>query len=191
MNAAGTTPQDVRPDTGSSPTLLCPGCGYDLRAATEDRCSECGLVIDRAQLSRSSFPWAHRKGVGHLRAFAKTVRLVTLDSRLLRQETAKTQSPRDAAVFRRWVAATLAVSFAGIVVMALAGDILREVAVTDTSGSAASGLEEDFAVPWSAGITQRPALFIYAAALAVYFVAATRPIFRTRGLDDTYANTVE
>ena len=196
MNVAETPLRNTAPGQGTSPSLLCPGCGYDLRAATEDRCSECGLVIDRAQLGRSSFPWAHRAGLGRLRAFVKTVRLVTLDTRLLRQEASKTQSPRDAAVFRRCVAATLVISFAAVVIMALAADVLREVAITNTSsalatGSTDAGLEEDFMIPWSAGITQRPALFVYAAALAFYFASATRPIFRTRGLDKNSANSIE
>jgi len=26
---------------------LCPHCGYDLRAATSDRCPECGITVQR------------------------------------------------------------------------------------------------------------------------------------------------
>src|SRR4051794_13275118 len=69
------------PDAPSDPgrSLLCPGCGYDLRGTIGGRCSECGLEIDRAALERSGFPWAHRASLGRVRAFLKTVWLVTVD----------------------------------------------------------------------------------------------------------------
>src|SRR5436190_1289393 len=31
--------------------IHCPACGYDLRGMTGDRCSECGLVIDREDVA--------------------------------------------------------------------------------------------------------------------------------------------
>jgi hypothetical protein len=34
------------------PTLLCPGCGYDLRDLTEHRCPECGRAFDPPTLAK-------------------------------------------------------------------------------------------------------------------------------------------
>src|SRR5436305_757244 len=99
---------DIAVPPAPSRTVLCSACGYDLRVMTGDRCSECGLVIDREALRRSGFPWAHRKSVGRVRAFLKTVWLVTRDSRALRHEAAREQSARDGAAFRRWVVVALA-----------------------------------------------------------------------------------
>jgi hypothetical protein len=175
--------------------MRCPGCGYDLRGTAAGRCSECGLVIDREALRRSGFPWAHRRRAGRVRAFLKTVWLVSVDSRTLSQETAKAQSPRDAAVFRRWVAAALAICFAGVVVMLIESGAIAD-ATLDRSIDLRfytrwPGVVEDLAVPWSAGIVWRPALFVYTVAFAIYVAGATRPIFRTRGLSPDYAETVQ
>src|SRR5256885_10861457 len=59
-------------------TLLCPACGYDLRAIQSDRCPECGLAIDRALGVASQIPWTHRKRIGTWRAYARTAFLVML-----------------------------------------------------------------------------------------------------------------
>lgn len=196
------TVMDVAPTNLSEPvvapsrTVLCPGCGYDLRATTSERCSECGLVLDREALKRSAFPWAHRKTIGHVRAFLKTVWLVTSDHKSLRHETAKAQSARDALAFRRCVAVLLAVSFAIAVVMLVQTGALRDVLLRDKSiiarlGGGMAGVMQDLRLPWSAGVTIRPALFVYAFALAAYVAGATRPIFRTTGLSDDYAETVK
>ena len=50
---------------------------------------------------------------------------------------------------------------------------------------------QDLLVPWSAGVTLRPALFAYATLFAFYVAGATRPVFRTSGLSPDYADTVE
>ena len=174
-------------------TVLCPGCGYDLRGSTGERCSECGLVLDWAALQRSAFPWAHRKSLGRLRAFLKTVWLVTADAASLRQETAKAQSPRDGASFRRWVAVVLSACFGVVVVMVLSGGGMHELAVgpDEYSFGLMPRWTQDLLVPWSAGITIAPALFVYSTVLAFYIVGVPRSIFRTRGLPQDYRRTVE
>jgi hypothetical protein len=179
---------------GASRTVLCPGCGYDLRGMTGDRCSECGLVIDHKALRRSAFPWAHRKSVGRVRAFLKTVWLVTADSQALRMEAAKEQSVRDAARFARWVALSLSVCFVAVVVLIVHENGIREMAVQPPSQSGVgwrmSGWEQDLLVPWSAGIVLWPALFAYPVLLAFYFTGAPAAIFRARGISADRAGTV-
>jgi len=182
------------PQATPSRTVLCPACGYDLRATTGERCSECGWTIDREALKRSALPWAHRKSVGRFRAFLKTIWLVTADSNSLRHETAKAQSPRDATAFGRWVAVLLALLFAGIVALVVHEDALRDIVVRPPSARfptwQLNGLQQDILVPWSAGVTMPWALFAYATALAFYTAAAPRSLFRTRGLTPEYAETV-
>jgi hypothetical protein len=152
-------------------------------------------VIDPAALKHSGFPWNYRKNLGRLRAFLRTVWLVTADSKILRHEAAKPQSPHDAAVFRRWVAAVAALCFAAGVIMLIETGAIVELAGQDQSPfallSQPRGWMLDVLVPWWAGVTLQPALFGYAVTLAVYSVGATRPIFRTRGLLADYAETVE
>jgi hypothetical protein len=186
---------DVSPATAAPPrTLLCPECGYDLRGATGDRCSECGLVIDREALRRSGFPWAHRKSIGRVQAFSKTVWLVTADGRALRQETAKEQSVHDAAKFRRWVALSLSICFIGAATMLIQQHVIADLAVKPPSATVVawklSGWEQDLLVPWSAGIVFPPALVAYAVLLAFYVAGAPASVLRTGGMSEDYAQAV-
>ncbi|MFI5382194.1 MAG: hypothetical protein ACHRHE_23095, partial [Tepidisphaerales bacterium] len=83
--------------------LLCPSCGYDLRAAVEHRCSECGTIFDPAELRTSAFPWhARRSLMGYLRTFG----MVFFGSPLLRHEAYK---PQDLRLARRfcWITAVV------------------------------------------------------------------------------------
>jgi hypothetical protein len=59
-------------DPAEAAELVCPGCGYELRGIASDRCPECGLAIDRATMSVSRLPWAHRKRIGRFRAYWRT-----------------------------------------------------------------------------------------------------------------------
>src|SRR5207253_11373569 len=85
------------PSMGSPPSsttvadrpVLCPACGYDLRASTGNTCSECGLAWDRTEATRSAVPWAYRAQRGRLRAFWQTVIGVTRDAKALRHENVK------------------------------------------------------------------------------------------------------
>lgn len=176
-------------------TVLCPACGYDLRGVDSDRCSECGLVLDRATLDRSGFPWAYREKLGRVRAFLKTVWLVTIDAKSLRNEAAKPQSPGDAAVFRRWVCAVLALCFAAVVTLILLNDGHLEWAVQKPSpfapGTQMPGYMQDLLVPWSAGMTMPPALFLYALLLSTYVVSAVGRVIRARDLPPDYQQSVK
>lgn len=42
--------------------LICPKCGYDLRATESGRCNECGREFSKEDLERPGFPWARKKG---------------------------------------------------------------------------------------------------------------------------------
>jgi hypothetical protein len=183
----------VSDPTADSPgrTMLCPACGYDLRGTTGERCSECGLEIDREALKRSGFPWAHRASLGRLRAFLMTVWLMTIDSKALRNEAAKAQAPRDAAVFRRWVAATLAACFLWAAVLVISNHVVARAVYDRYESGADWEWTGDLFVPWLTGLAMEPLLLSCALAAAAYMTGATRPIFRTRDLPGDYAQVVE
>ena len=66
--------------------LVCPGCGYSLHGIASERCPECGMAVDRAGLSVSRLPWAHRREIGGVRAYWRTNLMVLLRPRMLAQE---------------------------------------------------------------------------------------------------------
>jgi hypothetical protein len=71
---------------GIAGDFLCPGCGYNLRGLTQDRCPECGAPFDRATLSDSQLPWVHRGHRGRQRSYWRTVWEVTVHPKALAAE---------------------------------------------------------------------------------------------------------
>ncbi len=53
--------------------LFCPGCGYSLRGIASDNCPECGLAVDRSAAAVSRIPWEHRRRIGYVRAYWRTL----------------------------------------------------------------------------------------------------------------------
>ena len=53
-------------DSATETPLRCPQCGYDVRFASDSRCSECGRVFDRQRLERTWWPWVHRREMGRV-----------------------------------------------------------------------------------------------------------------------------
>jgi hypothetical protein len=186
----------VRPDLAERPAqavtaapddaLLCPGCGFDLRGTPGDRCGECGLVFDREALRESGFPWAHRARIGRVRAYLKTVSLVTLDRRVIRQELAKPQDLADAKAFARVTACLVALALVGAFAMLIrANDGSLEFLGVSRQPYAPprawpSGPIVDVVVPWSAGATLWPVLPVSLVLLAVFVTGAPRTIFALR-----------
>src|SRR5438128_449501 len=97
--------------------LLCPACGFDLRGTESDRCGECGLAIDREALRESGIPWAHRRKIGRVKAYWKTLWQILLDRRSLRHESARPQDMKDGRAFRRVTAGFVAMAFVGLFVV--------------------------------------------------------------------------
>jgi hypothetical protein len=180
------------PFSGEAEATLCPNCGYNMRAATSDRCSECGLVIDRAALRESGFPWAHRKRIGRVRAFLKTVWYVTIDSKRIRHELARPQDARDARWFRVANAVVLSIALLSIAGIAAAEWGLHPIAVKPVSlwsGSASEplpGWQQDVAVPWCAGMTLLPAIPLYLTLLAIYLTGVSQPPMRLKKYPPEY-----
>ncbi len=170
-------------DTAGETFLFCPACGYDLRASTDGRCNECGLAIDRASLRVSAFPWAHRREMGRVRAYVRTVWQVLVGNRALAYETVKPQDPADAQLFARvtgaLVAITLLVPFAAM--MADEGGVgFLAVPENDARGPWLTGWMQDLIVPWAAGITLWPVPVVCLIALGFALPRAAGPMFRSQ-----------
>lgn len=80
--------------------VYCPGCMYNLRGVASRRCPECGRPFDLARLSVSQIPWVHRREIGRIGAFRKTVAMVMLRPRHLALEIMRPVSHRHAQRFR-------------------------------------------------------------------------------------------
>jgi hypothetical protein len=177
---------DAPADSPTTPNeqaiLYCPSCGYDLRASTDGRCNECGLVVDRASLRVSAFPWAHRRTMGRVRAYLKTVWQVLADARSLAYETAKPQAAEDARSFAWVTGALLSVALLVPVVMGVLDEKgLGFLAVPPNSPGFTNpwltGWKLDVILPWSAGATLWPVPFLCIALFAFYLARAARPMF--------------
>lgn len=177
------TESTTRAPAESSRATLCPACGYDLRGSTGGRCSECGLDIDAAELSRSGIPWAYRRELGRVRAFLKTVWEITFDANRLRHEAAKPQSAHDAAVFRLWVTILVALSVAALAVVGILSVGIDEVIALRRQTFLGpmpplGGPPEDLWVPWSAGVGVPGAMFVYAVLAAAAITRAPGAVIR-------------
>jgi hypothetical protein len=112
-----TAPRAADGDTGTLPELYCAHCGYDLRGTVGERCSECGKVFDRAAAQASRIAWVHRRELGRIRAYWRTLVAVSWRPWKLAEEMARPVDWRSASRFR-WVmigiAAVLLAGLAGV-----------------------------------------------------------------------------
>jgi len=173
--------------------VRCPSCGYDLRGTTSDRCSECGLVVDREELRESAIPWAHRHRIGRVRAFVRTVWQITLDYKRLRSELDKPQSLPDARRFRRVITIPLVLTVCTAAWLWIADEGLSDFEIKipavdeyanlrseDGSRLPAPGWMYDVAVPWSYGMRLFPVFMLAIAALITYWTGVTARAMRRR-----------
>lgn len=144
--------------------LFCPGCGYDLRGIESDRCPECGLAIDRAGGS-SRIPWAHRRRIGRVRAYGRTVWLATFRVRQLGDEVHRAVDYRDAQRFRLVTVLVATLAAVGVLAAAvtaaggvkeLANVLPNEFAFWEP-GEVAPGTVDAF-LPWVASALMPPVL---------------------------------
>lgn len=88
------------PVSEDAQSQTCPACGYSLHGIDSQRCPECGLSIDRARLSVSRIPWAHRQLIGRFRAYWRTNLIAAFRVNRLCDEINRPVSFRDAQRFR-------------------------------------------------------------------------------------------
>src|SRR5687768_3337208 len=116
--------------------LFCPVCGYDLRGIESTRCPECGGEVDRSALAASNIPWVHRRYLGAVRAFWKTVRTATVRPEHLGAECARPVNYADALRFRFVVVLTVWVPVAAATVAWLTIPALRRTCSPQSSAIA-------------------------------------------------------
>ena len=148
--------------------ILCPECGYDLRAIDSDRCPECGHAVDRTALAKSRIPWTFRGGtIGRWRAYWRTVWLGAWRIGRLAEEVTRPVDPRDASRFATVTALAAALPFALLLLITIVTEggsgFLNPLSGPQPGGS--SGRAEslippaaDLMVPYAAGMTRWPVL---------------------------------
>ena len=100
----------------SEADLFCPECHYNLRGIASERCPECGNIVDWANLATSLIPWVHRRRIGRVRAYLKTLWMVIARPGRLGAEAGRAVSYRDARMFR---VVTVAIACLPILVLAI------------------------------------------------------------------------
>ena len=108
--------------------LFCQHCGYNLRTLTGEKCPECGTTLAGVRATVSQIPWVHRKEIGRVRAYWKTVWMVLFRRKRLAEEMARPVSFSDAQKFR-WV--TIAAAYLPVLLWNLILWIPRTTCPTD------------------------------------------------------------
>ena len=93
MNALPVIPAKV-PSTAFDPAapvpeeydVFCHSCGYSLVGLAGDRCPECGTPFNPNELPYARVPWLHRRRIGRIRAYWRTVRQVVLGPQAFSEE---------------------------------------------------------------------------------------------------------
>jgi hypothetical protein len=101
--------------TNTPDGLFCPGCGYDLRALSSDRCPECGLTIDPNR--NGIIPWESRKSLGRFRSFFRTLRVASFRPTHLALAVSAPVDLRSARLFRRIVIVVAAIPSFVVIMM--------------------------------------------------------------------------
>lgn len=116
----------------SDAELHCPECGYDLRATEAGRCPECGSAFDRAAMSQSRIAWEHRRSIGRMRAWWRTIWQATFR---VKQLADSISAPVDGYAARRfWLINALLAYLPFSVLLAFFGEEWREQAALDANG---------------------------------------------------------
>jgi hypothetical protein len=139
-------------------SLICPSCGYDLRGISSERCPECGTSFDRASIAVSTIPWEHRKAIGGVKAYCRTLILATFRIRKLAEEINRPVSIRDASGFR-WITVGIAAAlpiavFVAAVVHNGGTGFLDFISPAKSAQTVAMPPKVDLVLPFAAGETR-------------------------------------
>ena len=171
------------PATDEPLAPTCPRCEYDLRALPPGtaRCPECGLPIDPGRTPESQVAWAHRRRIGAVSAYLRTVVMVSVRSDRFVAQLGRPVERRDGRSF--WLV-TLALLMPPVVFLAVVGEVFDSKTVDAAARAVAEGK-----ATWEAWVT--PALFglqpaavrvVCAVACLVAVTSPPIPLYRTRPL---------
>ena len=76
MSVNATAPFDPSAEVPDEYDVFCEACGYSLAGLTGDRCPECGAAFEPKELPFARIPWLHRKRLGMVNAYMRTVLMV-------------------------------------------------------------------------------------------------------------------
>ena len=100
--------------------LLCPACGYDLRATTEARCPECGGAIDdEVRSGEATIPWQQSRRLGRVRGFFATIAWALFHPTRLAQQAGRRVDYRAARWFQLICCLIGAISLAAVLTVDL------------------------------------------------------------------------
>lgn len=163
MNSTG--PADPSPTAGPNAErndfpadLHCPICAYCLQGLPGDTCPECGQSLASLRSTVSRIPWQSRREIGRVRAYWRTVWMVTVRNRQFCEEYARPVSYRDARSFQLvtvmhvFLAAVLAVALLYISVSAKpeAADSILEFILSDDLWLGPTQVDRAYAEIWPA-----------------------------------------
>ena len=161
-------PELSTPASSATPEeeLFCPECAYNLHALRGvERCPECGLPIDRQGFARSQIPWVHRRHLGRVRAYWRTVWLATLRPARVAAEASRHVSYVDAQRFRWLTAFVAAAPVIGGLVAAMAWygnaaifTLVNPVAIPGWAMGGKPSPMFDLLIPWDSGATLPPVI---------------------------------
>ncbi len=119
---------DDRTNRAIAEDIFCPKCTYNLRGLTGNRCPECGLDITNVREGESQIPWVHRKKIGRVRAYWKTVWQIGFTGEVLDKEF-HMATDRVSAMRFSWI--TIAHAYLSIAAVWALGAILDRDVLTD------------------------------------------------------------
>jgi hypothetical protein len=161
--------------------MYCPGCGYDLRGLSSDRCPECGLTIDTVH--SGIIPWERRKEIGYFKSFFRTLVLATFHPTQLARATGAPIDVRSATLFR-WIVRLLATApciLLFVLGAASSGGLSAMITIEPpTPGGLDPSWEPRFL--WTAGAVFWPTLPV-AFALSCILATGTAPWFFMKRLE--------
>jgi hypothetical protein len=154
--------------------IYCVKCAYNLFGCVSDRCPECGRSLANLRNPESRIPWVHRRRIGRMRAYWRTVWMVTFSGRGFYDEYARPLRISDARRFQ-WVTLSLVLAAVIYVVVALYHVCPPHVEVPDFfeimvfpgTVRVPTGWDRAYAEVWPVGVLLACFLLFLAAATAV------------------------
>jgi hypothetical protein len=148
--------------------LFCPSCGYSLRGIDSELCPECGFKVDRSAAAVSRIPWEHRRRLGRVRAYWRTMWMST---RVVAGDMVRPVNYRDARRFQLITVLIASLPLAAMAALPLPDGIFKALGNTFSGWPVVTppGWGVDLGLPLLAGAGVRA----FPIAVVLYFLAMT------------------